>query len=93
MIVLSSITYGQSVKRSGNVFIQDTTSVRKSSIGEKKTKFTYKDKKGVEYPIYITKSGAVYIDRVSSKTGKLYKMYLSKEIKEQIHKELNFKIK
>lgn len=92
MIVLSTITYGQSVKRNGNVFIQDTTTVRKASIGEK-TKFTYKDRKGTEYPIYITKSGAVYIDRISSKTGKPYRMYLSKDIKEQIHKELDFKVK
>ena len=38
-----------------------------------------------------TKSGVVYINRKSAKTGKDYKQYLSKEVKEQIQKELNFK--
>ena len=55
------------------------------------TKFTWEDSKGNKYPIYITKNGACYINRKSSKTGKEYKQYLPKEIKEQIQKEVNFK--
>ena len=52
---------------------------------------TWEDKKGNKYPIYITKSGAIYINRKSAKTGKDYRQYLSKEVREQVQKELNFK--
>ena len=55
------------------------------------TSYAQVAREGNKYPIYITKSGAVYINRKSAKTGKDYKQYLSKEVKEQIQKELNFK--
>ena len=53
-----------------------------------KTKFTWEDKEGNKYPIYITKRGACYIIKVSKKTNKEYKQYLPKEIQAQIKKEL-----
>lgn len=58
-----------------------------------KTKFTWKDSKGKEYPIYISKSGSCYVIKVSAKTGKEYKNYLGAEISQQICKELNINYK
>ena len=86
--LLSYTSYAQ-VAREGNTFKSITTQTTKSE--GQQTKYTWEDKKGNKYPIYITKNGAVYINRKSAKTGKNYKQYLSKEVKEQIQKELNFK--
>lgn len=36
----------------------------------------YKDNKGVEYPMYESKKGKVYIIRTSKTSGKKYKQYL-----------------
>ena len=88
MALLSCTSYAQ-VAREGNTFKSITTQTTKSE--GQQTKYTWEDKKGNKYPIYITKNGAVYINRKSAKTGKNYKQYLSKEVKEQIQKELNFK--
>lgn len=74
--------------RQGNVFKEDTTKVLKL---DAKTKFEYEDSKGIKYPIYITKSGAVYVIKVSKKTGKEYKYYLPKDIKEAVNKEIKEK--
>ena len=86
--LLSYTSYAQ-VARKGNTFKYTTTQTTKSE--GQQTKYTWEDKKGNKYPIYITKSGAIYINRKSTKTGKNYKQYLSKEVKEQVQKELNFK--
>lgn len=81
----------QTYTRSGNTFI--------SSKGERvkaepvKTKFTWKDSKGNEYPVYISSKGSCFVIRVSSKTGKEYKNYLGPEISEQICKELGVEYK
>lgn len=88
MALLSCTSYAQ-VARKDNTFKSTTTQTTKSE--GQQTKYTWEDKKGNKYPIYITKNGAVYINRKSAKTGKNYKQYLSKEIKEQVQKELNFK--
>lgn len=88
MALLSCTSYAQ-VAREGNTFKSTTTQTIKSE--GQQTKYTWEDKKGNKYPIYITKNGAVYINRKSAKTGKNYKQYLSKEVKEQVQKELNFK--
>ena len=81
----------QTYTRSGNTFI--------SSKGERgkaepvKTKFTWKDSKGNEYPVYISSSGSCFIIKVSKKTGDTYRNYLGPEISEQICKELNIEYK
>ena len=84
MTLLSYTSYAQ-VAREGNTFKSITTQTTKSE--GQQTKYTWEDKKGNKYPIYITKNGAVYINRKSAKTGKNYKQYLSKEVKEQIQKK------
>lgn len=71
------------VRRSGNTF--ETVQTSQTDV---QTPYTWKDKDGKTYPIYISKKGACYIKRISKKTGKEYKYYLPKETQEQIRKEL-----
>lgn len=67
----------------------DTFKVEQTAKQDTKTKFTWEDKDGNKYPIFITKKGACYIFKVSKKTGKEYKYYLPKDIQEQIQKEVS----
>lgn len=79
----------QNYNREGNTFVS-TKSIKARPV---KTKFTWKDSKGNEYPVYISSKGSCFVIRVSSKTGKEYKNYLGPEISEQICKELNIEYK
>lgn len=84
--LLMSVTGYADVVRNGDTFkVEKTTSVNKDT----KTKYTWEDREGNKYPIFITKKGACYILRTSKKTGKEYKYYLPKDIQETIKKELN----
>ena len=87
LIALSmSITSYADIVRDGDTFkVEKTVSVNQDT----KTKFTWEDKEGNKYPIYITKKGACYIIRTSKKTGKEYKQYLPKNVQEQIKEEYN----
>lgn len=86
VVLLISITGYADVVRDGDTFkVERTTSVNQDT----KTKYTWEDKEGNKYPIYITKKGACYVLRTSKKTGKEYKYYLPKDIQETIKKELN----
>ncbi len=68
--------------------------VKKASESEDvRTGFTWKDSSGKSYDIYITKNNACYVNRISSKTGKPYRQYLSKEIAADIAKSMNRKPK
>ena len=85
LLAFFCITINAEVKREGDTFkIEQTTKA-----SDTKTKYTWEDKDGNKYPIFITKKGACYIKRVSKKTGKEYKYYLPKNIQETIKKELN----
>ena len=59
----------------------------------KKTKFIWKDSKGVEYPVYINSRGSCFIYKTSAKTGMEYKNYLDPEVSQQICKELDIEYK
>lgn len=85
LLALFCITANAEVKREGDTFKVEQSS--RTSQGEK-TKYTWEDKYGNKYPIYITKRGACYVLRTSKKTGKEYKQYLPKEVQLQIAKEL-----
>lgn len=69
----------QQVVRKGTQFEVVVDSVQSDT----KTEYTYKDRKGNVYPIYLSKKGKAYIICVSQKTGKEYKRYLPK-VTEQI---------
>ena len=58
------------ITRKGNMFIQDTTSIKKNN--PVPTDYTYVDEDGVPYKVYVIH----YIIKKSPKTGKTYKKYL-----------------
>ena len=73
--------------RKGNTFVQ-AKAVRDTLV----TSYKY-ETNGKSYPIVVNrKSGSCYICK-TSKNGKWYRQYLSKEIRETIKKELNIKTK
>ncbi len=83
--LLISVTSYADIVRDGDTFrVEKTISVNQDT----KTKYTWEDKKGNKYPIFITKKGACYVIRVSKKTGKEYRQYLPKDVQETIKKEL-----
>lgn len=84
LLALFSITINAQVKREGDTFKVEQT----SKVSDNKTKYTWEDKEGNKYPIFITKKGACYILKVSKKTNKEYKYYLPKETQAQIKSEL-----
>lgn len=84
LLALFCITANAKVKREGNNFKVEQT----SKASDTQTKYTWEDKEGNKYPIFITKKGACYVLRISKKTGKEYKYYLPKDIQETIKKEL-----
>lgn len=76
-------SYADIVRNGDNFKVEKTTSVNQDT----KTKYTWEDKQGNKYPIFITKKGACYVLRTSKKTGKEYKYYLPKDVQETIKKE------
>ena len=84
LLTVSSMS-AQGFSRSGNTF----KSVRDTLV----TDYKYEDSKGNTYPIVVNKkTGSCYVCKVS-KNGKFYRQNMAKEIKLQICKELNIKIK
>lgn len=85
LLAFFCITISAEVKREGNTF--KVEQITKES--DTKTQYTWIDKDGNIYPVFITNKGACYIFRTSKKTGKEYKQYLPKNIQETIKQELN----
>ena len=85
LLALFCITISAEVKREGNTFRVEQTTKESDT----KTQYTWVDKDGNVYPVFITKKGACYIFRTSKKTGKEYKQYLPKNVQEIIKQELN----
>lgn len=81
----------QTYTRSGNTFISSTGERVKAE--PTKTKFTWKDSKGNEYPVYISSKGSCFVIKGKDKNGKDKKTYLGPEISQQICKELNIEYK
>lgn len=84
LFALFCVTGNAEVKRDGNTFKVEA-SVKSQ---DTQTKYTWEDKEGKKYPIFITKNGACYINKVSKKSGKEYKYYLPKDAQSVIKKEL-----
>lgn len=83
------ISNAQTYTRSGNTFISSTGERVKAE--PVKTKFTWKDSKGKEYPVYISPKGSCFVIKGKDKNGKDKKTYLGPEISQQVCKELNIK--
>ena len=76
MFTLALPSMGQEVVRKGNVFVAKTDSVSNSKANDTKTEYTYQDKKGQVYPVYLSKAGKAFIWRKSQKTGRDYRQYV-----------------
>lgn len=74
MLISSIVSYSQQVVRNGNTFSVQSVKT------EKPTGVYYQDKDGIQYLIYVSNSGSLYIKRISKKTGKEYKYYLPKKV-------------
>lgn len=83
VLLMSAASYADVVKE-GNTFIATST----TTVKEKETGVYYQDKDGIQYIIYVSPKGSLYIKRISKKTGKEYKYYLPKDVQETIKKEL-----
>ena len=82
MLTLALPSMSQEVSKDTSKYVLKGTtfksndSVSNSKAEETKTKYTYEDKKGKTYPIYLSKTGKAYIKVTSQKTGREYNRYL-----------------
>lgn len=91
LVFLFCCVNAQQINREGNVFSIEKTVSSQDTI---KTVFAYKDSQGNIYPIWLNKkSGACFIFKTSKKTGKIYRQYMSAEIKENVCTYYNITIK
>lgn len=89
VLAIGLVANAQSYTRSGNTFISSTGERDKAV----KTKFTWKDSKGNEYPVYISPKGSCFVIKGKDKNGKDKRTYLGPEISQQICKELGIEYK
>lgn len=73
----------QTVVRKGDTFIQTVDSTKAEPTP---TKYTYEDRDGVKYPVFLSKNGKAFIFKVSKRSNKKYRRYIP-EITEAIAKE------
>lgn len=71
--------------RQGNNFTQQDKKKATAAVSAP-TAYTYTTNDGKKYPIYLSKNGRAYINRISKK-GNEYRQYLDEEISRQICKE------
>lgn len=91
--LLLTLTAGQAqqqVTREGNTFSVVTNKTKQAT--ETKTKYEWQDAKGNKHTIYVGKTGACYIKRIS-KAGNEYKQYLGAEVSAQVCRELGIEYK
>ena len=89
LLLVGVPTYAQNYTREGNTFVS-TKTVKAEPV---KTKFTWKDSKGNEYPVYISSKGSCFVIKGKDKNGKDKRTYLGPEISQQICKELGINYK
>lgn len=87
-IFLFCTTLNAEIVRENNTF----KSERRTENTDTKTQYTWEDKDGNKYPIFISKKGACFVIRTSKK-GNEYKYYLPKEVQETIRTELKWEEK
>ena len=76
----------KSYKCEGNTY--SSTGGVKSKVEPIATGFTYKNRQGNVYPIYMSNSGSCFIVKTSKKTNKEYRQYLGAEISQDICSKL-----
>lgn len=90
IIASVSVSYAQNYTKEGKTYKVEKVAKQSTEV---ETGFTWEDSKGVQYPIYMSKSGSCYIKKVSKKTGNEYKQYLGEEVSKDICKQLNIEYK
>lgn len=75
-LVCSMITNAQNIVRKGNMFIEQP---REATTQARKTDSVYIDKDGNKFPIYKSAKGKLYVIKVSKKSGKEYRKYITTE--------------
>ena len=93
MFAFTNVINAQSFERQGNTFVSKSTKGSRTKSEPTKTKFTWKDSKGNEYPVYMSSTGSCFVIKTSAKTGKEYRNYLGPEVSEQMCKELGVEYK
>lgn len=93
MLAFTNVINAQSFERQGNTFVSKSSKGSRAKAEPTKTKFTWKDSKGNEYPVYMSGTGSCFVIKTSAKTGKEYRNYLGPEVSEQMCKELNVEYK
>ena len=63
MLAVACVANAQSFERQGNTFV--STSARSNKTPDEQTKFTWKDNKGREYPVFISSRGSCYVIKKS----------------------------
>ena len=77
-----------SFKSEGNNYSAVPSKGGRTTAEPTKTTYTWTDKKGNVYPIYITESGSCFTLRTSKNTGKEYRSYLKPDVSEDICRKL-----
>lgn len=86
LLAICTTVSAQGYTRNGKTFTQTATAKSKSE--PTKTEFTWKDKEGVDYPIYISDNGSCFVLKKSKKSGNEYRKYLGEQISKEICAEL-----
>lgn len=80
-LLVANVCRGQKLERNGNNF-----RVARTSKDSTRTEYTFTDRKGKTYPVYLNGKGKAYVGKTSAKTGKYYRQYMP-QITEQISKK------
>lgn len=84
MVLLSVASFAQKFNAETKTFSKENTVKTSATL----TEYNWEESDSI-YPIYITKNGRTYINKVSKKSGKVYKKYLPEEVSRQLCTELN----
>ena len=79
----------QNYTQKGTTFIENTSNSASKRGKSIETMYTWQDKEGKSYKIYISKNGRAFVKVTSKKTGNEYNKYLDKEISIKLSKEYN----
>ena len=79
----------QNYTQKGTTFIENTSNSASKRGKSIETMYTWKDKEGKSYKIYLSKNGRAFVKVTSKKTGNEYNKYLDEEISIKLSKEYN----
>ncbi len=86
MIAFTLNVNAQSFNVDGNNYT-NVTKGRQSSQGTE-TPYTWSDRSGTKYNIFVCQNGRCYVNKTSGKTGKKYKYYLNEDISKDVAKKV-----